>query len=97
MDQKDTQAFGAAKVPSYSNYCNVELNEPPVLTRSWFHLGAYLQNKKILDHYRHEYWYNNPALTRASHEIQEEEYLLPHALFIGAFDNQGIAGGVPRL
>ncbi len=33
-----------------------ELYQPPVLTKTWFHTGAFLDNKKLLTHFKAEYW-----------------------------------------
>jgi len=32
-----------------------DLHQPPVLTRTWYHSGAFLQGKNIMDHFVHEY------------------------------------------
>jgi len=34
-----------------------KLYQQPVLTKSWFHTGAFLDREKILTHYESEYWY----------------------------------------
>jgi len=36
---------------------SVELYQKPVLTRTWFHTGAFLERDRILTHFRHEYWH----------------------------------------
>ena len=74
VDQKDIQQFDNGEPAPYDNYTDPEVNEPPVLTKTWYHVGAYLQNQKVLDHFRHEYWPTG--------------YLLPDAVYIGDFNNQ---------
>lgn len=34
-----------------------ELYQAPVLTKTWFHTGAFLDRERILSQYRHEYWF----------------------------------------
>ena len=34
------------------------LFQPPVLTKTWFHTGAFFDREKILTQYESEYWYN---------------------------------------
>ncbi len=34
-----------------------ELYQPPTLTKTWFHTGAFLEKEKILNQFREEYWY----------------------------------------
>ncbi|MCG6881795.1 MAG: insecticidal toxin complex protein, partial [Deltaproteobacteria bacterium] len=36
--------------------------QPPMLTKTWYHVGAFLDEYKILDQFEKEYWYHNPEL-----------------------------------
>jgi RHS repeat-associated protein len=87
LDQLDTQTFGSDNASAHNNQ-TPELNQLPVLTKTWFHLGAYLQNKKILGHYQHEYWYNQPGMQQHQSDGGSPEYILPDALFTGSLNNQ---------
>ncbi len=33
------------------------LYQKPVLTKTWFHTGAYLDRERVLNHFKEEYWY----------------------------------------
>ncbi len=55
---------------------------------NYYHLGAYFRNKKILDHFIHEYWYNNESLLQQYGNLSDKEFLLPDALFIGDLTTQ---------
>lgn len=50
----------------------------PVLTRTWYHTGAFINRKKILSQYEHEYWYS--VLERKGFPVNTTEPLLPDAL-----------------
>ena len=88
VDQLDTQRFESLQKKDSTNNTDASLNEPPVLTRTWFHLGAYFQNKRLLEHYKHEYWYNNPIVQRQYPRETHAEYGLPDALYIGRLDEK---------
>ena len=68
----------------------IEFHEVPVLTKTWFHTGAYLHNKKILDHFKDEYWYKDASfqddLTNAGLAGPDKiRVAFPDAEFLGIF------------
>jgi RHS repeat-associated protein len=38
---------------------DTQLDQAPILIKSWYHTGAYICSKKMLDHYAEEYYQNN--------------------------------------
>ncbi|HEY9196973.1 MAG TPA: toxin TcdB middle/N-terminal domain-containing protein, partial [Mucilaginibacter sp.] len=54
-----------------------DLHQPPVLIKTWFHTGAFLDNEKILTQYEHEY---TPNATHPENKLPEP--LLPDDLTI---------------
>ena len=40
-----------------SNIVEEQLHQEPVVTKTWYHTGAFLQKEKILDQFAKEYWY----------------------------------------
>lgn len=42
-----------------NNTVQQNLHQPPVLTKTWFHTGAFLDRKKILNQFAHEYSQNS--------------------------------------
>lgn len=84
VEQTDTEEYEYLKNSKASNATNIEFHEPPVLTKTWFHTGAYLRNQKILDHFKHEYWYNEPLIIDLFGDLSKQEPALPDALFIGS-------------
>jgi len=85
VEQTDTEEFELLRAAGVANGTEAKLHEPPILTKTWFHVGAYLRNKKILDHFKHEYWYNNELLVQLYGDLSNKELDLPDALFIGEF------------
>jgi RHS repeat-associated protein len=63
VEQTDAEHFEHWAKGTASNVVESELHQDPVLTKSWFHTGAYLRHQKILGQFEHEYWYEE--MTRA--------------------------------
>ncbi len=62
VDQKDAEDIVHFIKQSSGNMNNVvqqDLHQPPVLTKTWFHTGAFLDREKILSHFAHEYSSNS--------------------------------------
>ncbi|MDR0307056.1 MAG: hypothetical protein LBI42_09510 [Chitinispirillales bacterium] len=67
VEQIDTEEFEGYK--NASNGTDEDLHQSPVLTKTWYHLGAWIQNKGILSHYESEY---NPVYKDESQLKQPE-------------------------
>lgn len=62
VDQKDAEDIAHFIKESNDNANNIidaTLHQPPLLTRLWYHTGAFLDRKKILGQFAHEYFQNN--------------------------------------
>jgi RHS repeat-associated protein len=60
VDQLDTEAFDKFSIPGLhgeADFTNKTeaYHVPPVLTKTWFHTGAYLTEKALMDRYQGEY------------------------------------------
>ncbi|MFL9482878.1 SpvB/TcaC N-terminal domain-containing protein [Chitinophagaceae bacterium LWZ2-11] len=88
VEQIDTEEYEYLKNAQASNATAIEFHEPPVLTKTWYHTGAYLQNKKILDYFKHEYWYNDAFVKKQFGDLSGREAALPDAVFIGDLTTQ---------
>jgi RHS repeat-associated protein len=57
VDQTDTESIGALAEASGAEASNVDTAShlPPVLTRTWFHTGAFLAGQRISRQFEHEY------------------------------------------
>ncbi len=72
VEQWDTEELGALSpdgtLPAPSNI-DAASHVPPVLTRTWFHTGAFLENRRIAWQFAAEY-YREPGLSEAQFEAQ---------------------------
>ncbi|AOM79321.1 SpvB/TcaC N-terminal domain-containing protein [Pedobacter steynii] len=75
VEQEDTEEYGYLKKQQAANAPDILFHEAPILSRSWYHTGAFLLEKKILDHFEKDYWYNDPVF--AGKQLNEER--LPDA------------------
>lgn len=68
VEKLDTETYADFKRTGASNVVEEDLHQPPVLTKMWFHTGAFLtQRDQILHQYQEEYYHN----------YQLQEYQLP--------------------
>ncbi len=58
VDQVDTETFDEFVKSGASNVVNQPLHQAPVLTRTWFHTGAFFGEDDILARFRSEYFQN---------------------------------------
>lgn len=58
VEQLDTEEYESWKKNNDSNALEPSeaFFQKPVLTKTWFHTGAYHNRENILNHYAHEYW-----------------------------------------
>jgi hypothetical protein len=59
VDQWDTEEIGtiqSGETTSDSTNLDAASFVPPVLTKTWFHTGAYVNREKISTHFEHEYY-----------------------------------------
>jgi RHS repeat-associated protein len=61
VEQLDAEDFEHYEKGSSGNIINKALQQEPVITKSWFHTGAFLNRNNILKQYEHEYWYEELA------------------------------------
>ena len=60
VEQLDTEHYESWSSNNAGNQLeqSEELYQPPMLTRTWFHTGAFLDRERLLDQFEGEYWYN---------------------------------------
>ncbi|XXT18155.1 SpvB/TcaC N-terminal domain-containing protein [Sorangium sp. So ce429] len=67
VEQRDTESFsafsGAGFAPPAAN-ADPELHLPPVLTKTWFHTGAWIEGAKISARYESEYYAGDAGAIR---------------------------------
>ena len=82
IEQLDTEEFAALSTSdAFSTGDNIceSSHIPPVLTKSWFHTGAYIEGRCISRYYEDEY-YLEPGLTESQHKamLLPDTCLPPH-------------------
>ncbi len=83
-DEREFRGFGRVDVLDTDTAVidgSGELDQPPVLTRTWYHTGAWMREKNLLDafateYYKPEDWWDTPAhmtLPGALNPLEERE------------------------
>jgi RHS repeat-associated protein len=94
VDQWDTEEFAALSASGdFPTGDNIDASShvPPVLTKTWFHTGAYFQEGKISKQFEHEYYREgdqaegDPGLS----DQQLEAMLIPDTVFPTAVKTPG--------
>ncbi|MBI3798459.1 MAG: hypothetical protein HY268_16040 [Deltaproteobacteria bacterium] len=74
VEQRDTEAYAAlAETPALN--IDQASHVPPLLTRTWYHTGAYLQGTRLSVQYKEQY-YREPG----QNEAERETMLLPDTI-----------------
>lgn len=82
VEQKDAETFEHWVKSGATNITEETLHQEPVITKTWFHTGAYLRNQTILNQFEKDYWYNQMA--QAGFSVTHPETTLPDARIIAA-------------
>jgi RHS repeat-associated protein len=80
VDQTDTEVSEHWTSADGTNLTNAALNQAPVISKSWFHTGAYMQEANILNQFATEYWYEE--MTRQGYPVTSYEIPLPPARIV---------------
>lgn len=80
VEQRDTEEFAALDAsdlfPSASNIDEAS-HVPPVLTKTWFHTGAYVEGETISRHFEEEYYSEgDPSMGETGLSIEQLEAML---------------------
>ncbi|MEK6697724.1 MAG: SpvB/TcaC N-terminal domain-containing protein [Nitrospirota bacterium] len=82
VEQTDAEHYDHWIKGDASNIVDKTLHQEPVITKSWFHTGAFLSRNKILNQFAHEYWYEE--MNRQGYAVVNNEVSLPDARLITA-------------
>ncbi|MDQ1637294.1 MAG: hypothetical protein QOF62_633 [Pyrinomonadaceae bacterium] len=80
VEQIDSEHFEHWVKGNASNIVEQTLHQAPVITKSWFHTGAFLSREKILNQFAGEYWYEE--MQRQGFAVANSETSLPDARLI---------------
>ncbi|XEC94318.1 SpvB/TcaC N-terminal domain-containing protein [Paenibacillus tarimensis] len=82
VEQTDSELFDHWVKGEASNIVDQTLHQEPVITKSWFHTGAFISRECILNQFAQEYWYEE--LSRQGVSVVNHEIPLPDARVIAA-------------
>jgi RHS repeat-associated protein len=82
VEQTDAETFENWKLQTATNITEADLHQEPVVSRTWYHTGAFLQKDKILSQFEKDYWY--AEWIRLNPESKHKEKPLPDARLIAA-------------
>jgi len=82
VEQKDTEDFEHWVKGSAGSVVEQELHQEPMLNKSWFHTGVFLNRENILYQFVGEYWYEEMA--RQGFDVVNHGVPLPDARVIAA-------------
>ena len=84
VEQTDAEHFEHWVKGGSSNVVEQDLHQQPVVTRRWFHTGAFLEGAAILGQFADDYWHS--AMVRHGFPVSHNERDLPDARLIAAPD-----------
>ena len=82
VEQTDSEHFEHWVKGNASNIVDQTLHQEPVVSKTWFHTGAFLSREKILNQFAEEYWYKE--MIRQGFPVAHSEASLPDARLIAA-------------
>lgn len=85
-DHAEREFRGFGMVEQRDNESFEKLDQPPVISKSWVHTGAFLGREKILNQFEKEYWFEE--MNREGFHVTSAEHILPGAKIIDANNNE---------
>ena len=82
VEQTDAETFEHWIKSGAANITEEDLHQEPVISRQWFHTGAFLRNDKILTQFANEFWYEE--MLRHGFPVTHQEKELDDAFIIAA-------------
>ena len=80
VEQTDAETFERWKIGNASNIVEESLHQEPVVSKSWYHTGAFLQKENILNQFAGDYWH--AEMQRRGFPAAHPEVALPDARLI---------------
>ena len=75
VDQTDTEFFEVFEQTGAGNVVPREHHQTPVLTKTWFHTGAFLAQDRILKQYEAEYWYHAADSPHLNDDVLDDAFI----------------------
>lgn len=82
VEQTDSEFYEQWKANSLGTHLELseEFYQPPTLTRTFFHTGAFIDQERIINQYEEEYWFNQYNEAFPSAPLAVSEPTLPEAI-----------------
>ncbi len=82
VEQTDAETFEHWVKTGAANITEEAMHQEPVVSKTWFHTGAFLRKDKILGQFEQDYWYNE--MDRYGYPVTHHEKKLPDAQLVTA-------------
>ena len=69
--EREFRGFGYVEQRDTNFFNGDSLDQPPVVTKTWFHTGAFLDKQKILSQFEREYFYNQPDINYKEPQLED--------------------------
>ncbi len=81
VEQRDSEDYEQWKLDALQTHLETseEFYQPPTLTKTWYHTGAFIEQNRILNQYENEYWFNEYNRLFPDQPLQITEPRLPEA------------------
>lgn len=80
VEQIDAEHFEHWTKSGATNIVEAPLHQEPVVSRTWYHTGAFMGRERILNQFEQEYWY--AEMNRQGYAVTHPEVALPPARLI---------------
>ncbi len=80
VEQIDAETFDHWKQGNASNIVEEPLHQEPVVSKTWFHTGAFLGKDQILNQFKEDFWY--AEMERQGFAVAHPEIDLPDARLV---------------
>lgn len=82
VEQVDAEDYEHWIKTDATNITSADLHQEPVVSKTWYHTGAFIQKEKILTQFAKEYWYEE--MQRQGFAVSHNETALSDARIIAA-------------
>jgi len=72
VEQVDAETFEQWKKADASNIVEEPLHQEPVVSKTWYHTGAFLGRNRILNQFKEDYWY--AEMERQGFLVTQDEF-----------------------
>lgn len=82
VEQVDTERYDHWVRQGVANIVEQPLHQAPIISKTWYHTGAFLGKDDILGHFKNDYWY--AVMEQQGYTVAHHEVDLPDARLVAA-------------